>query len=205
MTTSTTLTFFTSDWHFGHVNILQMCPQRYAFLGLAPDATVGDMNEALVKLWNRQVRADDVVYLLGDFCMGQVEESLKFASRLQGRKYLILGNHDRPHPCFSKTPEKAAYWTAKYFAAGFESLLLRETAHIEGQEYLLCHFPYSGDHTEKVRYQEYRPSDEGKRLIHGHVHDAWTFREGMLNVGIDAWDGKLLSAEDISRLSWRTP
>ena len=49
------------------------------------------MDEALLSKWNAKVKADDIVYILGDlfFRAAKVEPILK---ALNGRKHLIVGN-----------------------------------------------------------------------------------------------------------------
>lgn len=78
--------FFTSDTHFNHTNIIQYC-QR-------PFKSTDEMNEAMIDNWNSVVGEDDTVFHLGDFCLGGAEEWNKILNRLNGRIYLILGNHD---------------------------------------------------------------------------------------------------------------
>lgn len=78
--------FFTSDTHFNHSNIINFC-QR-------PFADVEEMNETIVTNWNRVVGPENIVFHLGDFCMGGSAEWNRFLDRLNGHIYLILGNHD---------------------------------------------------------------------------------------------------------------
>ena len=78
--------FFTSDTHFNHTNILRYCNR--------PFKTVGQMNETIITNWNNVVGPDDVIFHLGDFCLGGAEEWNKILDRLNGRIYLVLGNHD---------------------------------------------------------------------------------------------------------------
>lgn len=51
------------------------------------------MNEALINNWNLKVGPNDVIYYLGDFCLSS--RSKQFLLRLNGKKHLILGNHDK--------------------------------------------------------------------------------------------------------------
>lgn len=78
--------YFTSDTHFYHSNIIGFCKR--------PFKNVEDMNETLIENWNRVVSQDDIVFHLGDFCMGGSHEWTKILNRLNGKIYLILGNHD---------------------------------------------------------------------------------------------------------------
>jgi len=50
------------------------------------------MNEAIVARWNSVVGAKDAVWVLGDVLFGQ--DNFWYLDRLQGQKYLVLGNHD---------------------------------------------------------------------------------------------------------------
>ena len=78
--------------HIGHSNII-------AYSG-RPFVDVPDMNERIVTAWNETVGPDDYVYILGDLCMGKLDDSLSVAGQLQGHKILVPGNHDRCHPKF---------------------------------------------------------------------------------------------------------
>jgi len=81
--------FYISDTHFRHGRILAMQPR--------PFATIDEHDEAIVQRWNSVVGPDDIVFHLGDFAfrLGDRFDKLHWLfSRLRGRKYLILGNHD---------------------------------------------------------------------------------------------------------------
>ncbi|MBU2852943.1 metallophosphoesterase [Acidithiobacillus ferriphilus] len=80
-------TWFTSDLHLGHKNIIQYC-QR-------PFASVEEMDHALIRAWNDRVEANDTVYVLGDFAFESGVKARSALRQLAGRKILILGNHDR--------------------------------------------------------------------------------------------------------------
>lgn len=82
-------TWFTSDTHFGHKNILEF--EREA----RPFKCLEEMHEVMIDRWNRVVLNCDTVYHLGDFAFGRA--NLKIAERLNGKKILIMGNHDS-HP-----------------------------------------------------------------------------------------------------------
>lgn len=81
-------TWFTSDTHFYHENILKYESDARPF------ATVEEMNETLIERWNSRVKPKDNVYHLGDFCFGGVQ-NVSIAARLNGSKRLVLGNHDK--------------------------------------------------------------------------------------------------------------
>ena len=59
-----------------------------------PFLNVSDMNDTMIKNWNSVVRAEDTVYVIGDFSYGTGGDVISIAQRLAGRKILIRGNHD---------------------------------------------------------------------------------------------------------------
>lgn len=81
--------WFVSDTHYGHNNILKFTTDDGAPLRVFD--SVEHMDETMVENHNRVVKPDDIVYHCGDVYFGDGWQSLK---RLNGRKRLILGNHD---------------------------------------------------------------------------------------------------------------
>lgn len=79
--------FLTSDLHFGHKNIIEYEKR--------PFRNVEDMNAGIIKNWNKIVSNDDMVFCLGDVSFGGAEMTKECVSQLQGKKILIMGNHDR--------------------------------------------------------------------------------------------------------------
>lgn len=95
--------YLTSDLHFGHKNILKYCPKRIEKIKeycdkngliLTDDNIIEMMDNWLIDLWNSQVTKKDTVYILGDFSFHNAEENKKLLAKLNGTKFLILGNHD---------------------------------------------------------------------------------------------------------------
>ncbi|WP_217591648.1 metallophosphoesterase [Cohnella sp. GbtcB17] len=80
-------TFFISDHHFGHRNIIDFESR--------PFSDAEEMTEVMIARWNAVVGKDDAVFHLGDFSFLNMERTRDIVSRLHGRKTLILGNHDR--------------------------------------------------------------------------------------------------------------
>ena len=64
----------------------------------------------------------------------------------------------------------------------------------------LCHYPFAGDSKETDRYSDRRPTDRGQWLACGHVHDRWRQRGRMINVGVDAWGGHIVTEGDLVAL-----
>ncbi len=172
-----TTTWFTSDLHFGHANIIEYSGR--------PFRDVDEMNRGLIERWNALVQPSDTVWVFGDVAMGRITDTLPLVHQLAGRKLLLAGNHDR---CWNGHGAKAAEWIERYEDAGFEEVHQGAIdLNVGGHEVLACHFPYRGDSQDLDRYPAARPIDRGRWLLHGHVHERWRQRERMINVGCDAW------------------
>ena len=79
-------TWFCSDHHIGHRNILDYEKEHRPFSNLI------EMQECLIERHNSVVKPNDIVYFLGDFAFGR--HNIQIAEKFNGKKRLILGNHD---------------------------------------------------------------------------------------------------------------
>jgi len=59
-------TFFTSDHHLGHANIIRFEPLNRVDERGVMFESVNQMDEFLIERWNEVVGLDDLVYHLGD-------------------------------------------------------------------------------------------------------------------------------------------
>lgn len=195
--------WFTSDLHFGHYNIITFCDRPFreewgeepsGRMYLAVDSVVS-MNEAMVEQWNSQVAPTDDVYVIGDVAMGKIEDSFRYIARLNGRKFLTPGNHDR---IFSGNP-KADAWRDRYGAHFVITPEWWQWAYRQ-PPVNVCHFPYAPAGDYDGRYADLHRPDDGNWLIHGHTHGTWRQRGRQIDVGIDAWGGRLVSVDEINDL-----
>jgi calcineurin-like phosphoesterase family protein len=53
------------------------------------------MTEVLIENWNSRVKEDDVIFHMGDLFLCSAKNAEEISKRLNGRKHLIIGNHDR--------------------------------------------------------------------------------------------------------------
>lgn len=74
------------------------------------------------------------------------------------------------------------------------------TLSVGGRKVLVCHLPYRGDSKDTDRYLAFRPIDEGKWLLCGHIHEKWRQQQRMINVGVDVWDFAPVSEETLVEL-----
>jgi len=175
--------WFTSDHHFGHARIIELCDR--------PFDSVDEMNSELVERWNARVGTEDTVYVLGDFAMGRIAETLPIVGKLNGRKILIPGNHDR---CWAgeKRAHRRQEWTDRYLAAGFAGVYTYDRPLpiilADSTPALLWHFPYwsaEGDYQGRSDLDLLHPMNHGSWLLHGHVHNEWALSYPQINVGVD--------------------
>jgi calcineurin-like phosphoesterase family protein len=192
-------TWFTSDTHFYHTNIIAYQPNRQELW-----SEMEEMNEGIIERWNSVVDPEDWVWHLGDYDMNGKDKALALLSRLNGHIGLVSGNHDKTHPLFHKNPLKLNYQRSRYLEAGFQFVVEFAQTKIDGQWVNLSHFPYEGDHTEADRYDEWRLKNTGRWLIHGHTHDPDQHAHDgkQIHVGMDAWDMTPVSEEQIAGLMW---
>ena len=80
--------YYISDLHFFHDRLNTSMDCR----GFE---SVEAMNEYMINKWNAKVRRGDDVVILGDFSIGKGEETNEILARLNGNKFLIVGNHDK--------------------------------------------------------------------------------------------------------------
>lgn len=158
------MTYFTSDQHFGHFNIIRLSHR--------PFSSLDEMNETMIAKWNAKVQEEDMVYILGDlfFRAAAVEPILQ---RLKGRKHLVLGNHDHT-------------WTTKVRLADyFESVQTICEIDIGGKPATLCHYPMLSYPQARRGYMIYGH-------IHNNTGDDYwplIMRRGrLLNAGVDVND-----------------
>ncbi|AHH20820.1 putative bacteriophage protein [Nocardia nova SH22a] len=175
--------WFTSDLHIGH----RMVAELRGFTDPA------DHDDALAANWDRVVRPDHQVWVLGDISVGgKANEirALEWIAARPGTKHLVAGNHDSCHPYRSQ----AHKWQRIYLDAAFASVQQSAVRKIAGQRVLLSHFPFQGsedgDHTAENRFEEWRLPRIGENtsrwLLHGHTHSRDPGHGPQLHVGLDA-------------------
>jgi calcineurin-like phosphoesterase family protein len=131
--------FIISDTHFSHKNIITY-EQR-------PFTEVDHMDSTMINNWNKVVSDNDLVFHLGDVSIAGAKRSEFILNQLNGRKILILGNHDH----FSKT---------KWKNLGFDP-----HERYVYKDYLLTHIPVDETPLAIAVHGGFL-----KGNIHGHVH-----------------------------------
>ena len=78
--------FFTADLHLFHKNII--------FYDKRPVKDIEEMYSWIIDIWNRTVRSNDLVFILGDITLTSSDKVIPILQELKGEKYLLPGNHD---------------------------------------------------------------------------------------------------------------
>jgi calcineurin-like phosphoesterase family protein len=171
------------------------------------------MNEDMIARWNNVVGPYDEVYCLGDFSLAFRSIEL-YSFRLNGIKHLVPGNHDMCHSYHkrSRKQDDRDKWIQKYKDYGWNVLPEQTTLDIPGlATFNLCHHPYSDDNSNdsdagyQDKYAKWRPLDDGRVLLHGHVHEKFLTKKSskgtlMINVGVDVHDFYPISIDRLAEI-----
>lgn len=166
-------TFFTSDLHFEHRNIIKYTNRPWTF---------EDQTAQLVDRWNAKVGMDDDVYHLGDFTFATHKGFYRtdnIIRHLHGNIHFIRGNHCEP-----------ALWQMIEDANIPHVNWIKDYAEIkvEGQKIILCHFPFT----------IWNACHHGSWHLHGHCHGSFKGKGKILDVGIDNHpDHQVFSFEEV--------
>lgn len=134
--------FFISDTHFGHSNILKFL-RNDGVTPLRSFASIEEHDEFMVQEWNKLVRPVDKVYHLGDAVIHR--RCLPILARLNGKKRLVRGNHD-----IFRTEEYMEY---------FDEVLGYRVFNDTPKRFICSHIPI---HTESL--------SRWSANVHGHLH-----------------------------------
>lgn len=141
--------YYIADNHFWHAGVNDRMDHR----GFE---SVERMNDYMIQQWNSVVRKrKDEVVVLGDLSFGGVEQTNDILSRLNGRIYLIRGNHDK--------------WIDKKGSNLDRFEFIKDYAEMNdnGRKVILCHYPivcYNG------QFRRDKDGNPKVYMLHGHIH-----------------------------------
>ena len=143
-------TWVASDHHLFHRNIIKFERSRNQFgtfsdSGELLTADLDALNQAIINAHNSLVSPDDLTYFLGDVCW-KAQKAAELLPQMNGRKVLLVGNHDHLIPSF---------------AACFESVHHYLEIKHNGHKLVLMHYPI----------YDFHGMHNGSIHIHGHVHN----------------------------------
>ena len=158
-----------SDTHFHHRRILEYEAEARPFKDR------DEMDAELVKRWNAVVGPSDVVFHLGDFAFAGKNYISSIAHQLNGRKILLLGNHDR---------ENMIDW----ISCGFDTV--HEQPFLLDGKFIFSHEPLA-------------EIPDGKINVYGHVHGSKYFNtidRNRICVCVERWNCAPIEYEFIKNL-----
>ena len=168
-------TFFTSDTHFGHKNVIKHCNRPYS--------NIEEMQEDIIRIWNKTVPETAVVFHLGDFSFLPPEKLEWVLPRLNGDIILVRGNHD---------PDTTVALFQKVYDLVDLSILDNGTKY----HIVLCHYPLA----------VWNKRHHGAYHLHGHSHGSYVVPKGkILDVGWDVWQKPISFKEVVEYMDKREP
>ena len=157
--------FLTSDLH--------LCHSREFIYGPRGFTNVKDHDETIVHNWNNVVSPEDDVYILGDLMLNDNENGIKLLKQLNGRKHIILGNHDTAIRERLYLEENICVEPPKW----------ADILHYKGYHFYLSHFPAMTGNLEKESLKQVTIN------LFGHTHQKEKFYQDipfMFHVGLDS-------------------
>ncbi len=139
-----------------------------------PFLSVGEMDYRLIEKWNAVVLPDDDIWHLGDFAFRGTNAPGDYLARLTSRKHLIHGNHDSAE-CRAD--------------AGWASSQQMAEVMVDGIRIVLLHYAM----------RTWPKAHHGSLHLYGHSHGALPGDRQSLDVGVDCWDFRPVSLDEIRR------
>jgi len=160
--------WFISDPHFFHEKIIEYADR--------PFKDVREMNETIIRNINDKVKEGDTLFCLGDVGFGSNTRLKKLISKINGKKILIRGNHDRSHETMLNVG----------FGISVPNLMWREF-------YMIHNAHRVGDNLFNKSM---------KIVLSGHSHSKLKYNftssgRRVINLSLDAWDFKPVSMQEI--------
>lgn len=162
--------FITSDTHFGHEACCTVFTQPDGETPLRPFDNAEEMNEQMIQRWNEVVKPEDTVYHLGDVVMNK--SFLPIVARLNGRKRLVMGNHE------GERKGKTSTDLSKYFEKLFGCRVFGD--------FIMTHIPI-------------HPSQLARfgNNVHGHLHATEIDDPRYLCVSVEHTDFRPITIEEV--------
>lgn len=174
--------WFTADTHFGHENVI-----RY---NKRPFSSVSEMDEALIKNWNKIVHPKDTIYHVGDFTLLGKKPTADYFQQLNGRINVIPGGHD--HRWVGKSDYVSGSGHPVVILPPLKTVKFPLPDSDQVQLIVLCH--YSMRVWDRSHY--------GSWHLYGHSHGNLPPLKNSLDVGVDCWEYRPVSlAADQNALS----
>jgi calcineurin-like phosphoesterase family protein len=178
--------WFTADLHQGHPKIVPIC-NRPVYLNkeldeyfLSQEVQDPEYKRTKDSLWkneinkihdewlvkevfNSNVKKNHTVFILGDLSLAKRAEAEKFIDRLNGNKFMIIGNHDKNVDNSTRFSQITQIKDFRFKRTGVDINIS------------LCHYPMAS----------WDKKPHGAWHLYGHVHGRFKNSGLSLDVGID--------------------
>lgn len=133
--------YYISDTHFRDRAIFDKCKR--------PFDSLDDMESTIINKWNKKIKDEDIIYVLGDITKDDDISSIDIFNKLKGHKHLIVGNHDHLILEDIKTSNI------------FESIKFIDLILDNNRKVCICHYPL----------MDWIEFNRKGILVYGHVHN----------------------------------
>ena len=133
--------YYISDTHLGDLRVFNKCAR--------PFASLEEMEKTIVDNWNKKVRKEETVYVLGDLAEDGYKKAIDVYAGLNGHKHLLVGNHDMK--MLDEIKESNV----------FESIDFMTLIEDGGRKICLCHYPV----------MDWMEFSRGEYHVYGHIHN----------------------------------
>ncbi len=180
-----TTLFFTADHHFGHKRILEYSER--------PFESIEAMDQAMIERWNEKVGPEDEIYHLGDVGLCSPGKLRKILAQLNGKIYLIKGNHEKS----ALTCRERFEWIKDYY-----ELAVPDPDHDRGRQPIVL-FHYA--------LRVWNASHWGTYHLYGHTHGTLPDdpKARSFDIGVDCHNFYPLSYDEVKAImqqkDWTPP
>ena len=164
--------FFTADLHLDHANIIKFCSR--------PFDSKYEMNKTIINNWNDRITDNDDVYIGGDLALTSIQRLKHFLEILKGKKYFIVGDHDKQ------------IWQCRDM---FEKISQRMEIEIDGNTTIIDHYCY----------RVWRKSHYNSWHLYAHSHGRLPPIGKSWDIGVDNNNFTPLSEDEIIEIMKERP
>ncbi len=133
--------YYISDTHFGDQKVFDKCSRPFSGLK--------ELENEIVKRWNKKISDNDIVFVLGDIAEDSYIKAIDIYKGLNGHKHLIVGNHDLKMLKLIKDSKV------------FESIDFIKLIDDSNKKVCLCHYPI----------MDWMEFSRGGYHVYGHIHN----------------------------------
>ena len=169
------MNYFTSDYHAGHSNILELCKRPFRYIQ-DQDKTIASNHNSIVTDSDEVTNLGDVGYRCSAFYVAD------FLKQLNGRHTIFLGNHDKPlRQAYERGLLRDMINSGKLQIVGGDlaiqdhTLSIYRMMEIEGQKVFVGHYAV----------RTWPNAFRGSFMLYGHSHSNLSDLYKSMDVGVD--------------------